>query len=413
MEVAPPNRDEARREGLSSPTKPVSWQGRVTDPTDFSELPFRLGDAYPELRRLLHLHIPKTGGTSFDSILCRTRETLPAPIHQDLLPLALNLMGVDAGTLDEPDDLIAKYIESTNAFLARETIRWLLPITHIQLLEAILLAREYRDVLFCLLRHPREQARSMLRYRIMLALHYPDSPTSSGLPSALGVTSADFLRLATASDPGLFRAILEFESEQHCPLGFSPWLCLPGQAKSCEGMLASIVAHRIHCATAPTMASMAQCLTGLGGSAAAQIHLNRTDDLIASGVNLHIGDNVITPFVEDSSMELFHRLQESGVFDVWAEPTPTSDEYWRRIDQALKVTAASARPGCFQQFGTNADPVPPSPSLARLKLFQDLTKKAQERDGLVHSRIWRATAPYRRFRDWLTRLLWRKGQRAS
>jgi hypothetical protein len=317
------------------------------------------------------------------------------------------LMGMHGVALGENDDFIPHYITASNALLARRALRWLLPCTHIRLLELIFLARDERDIGFTLLRHPHEQVRSMLGYRIMLTLSYPDSVISGGLPSALGLTSAEFMHRADASDPGLFRAILNHEAAHHCPLGFSPWLCLPGRPKTCEEMLNSIASHGIHCATASTMASMVRSLTGIGDPDSPPVHLNRTNDIHPSGFDLRIEDEVITPFVEESSMELFRRLQEAGALEVWGEPASTADDYWRCIDRALKGQAASS--GFCRPPGEDIDPMPPSASFARFKLFDDLSQKAQERDRLLGSRIWRATAPYRRFRHWLLRFWRRRG----
>jgi hypothetical protein len=145
------------------------------------------------------------------------------------------------------------------------------------------------------------------------------------------------------------------------------------------------------------------------------VHHNRTDDLNPSGLRLHTEEDVIAPFVEESSVELFHRLQEAGALEVCGEPGPAAEEdYLRCIDRALKAQAAcSDAPSPLRK---EADPLPLPPSFARLRLFKDLTDKSvslgrleEERNEFLGSRIWRCTAPYRRFRHRLARLRRRLG----
>jgi hypothetical protein len=176
-------------------------------------------------------------------------------------------------------------------------------------------------------------------------------------------------------------------------------------------MLATIANHGIHCATAATMTSMVHSLSGLVDPSSAPVHRNRTDDLHHSGLRLHIKDDLITPFLEESSVELYHRLQEAGALEVWGEPSASADDYWRCIDRAVRSQAKNS--AAFSPMGKNT--APPPPSLARLRLLQEqchraatvekaLESERHERDGLLRSRSWRATAPSRRFRHVLARL---------
>ena len=390
-------------------------------PIDYAELPFLIGDAHPNLRRLLHIHIPKTGGTSFDSLLCSTGETLPVPLWPELLLTIIpGLMGEGLGDDKSPASIIANYLKSKDRLMSTGRLQWLLPVGHIRLLEAISLSRDRRDVCFTLLRHPQAQVLSMLRFRIMETVHTTNFAETPPLHQFLGITHAEFTGRSVASDPELFRAILRLESVQERHLGLTPWFCLPGQANSCEQMLASIATHGIHCTRAATMAGMARSLTGLElDTSSASMRHNRTDDLNPSGLRLHIEEDVIAPFVEESSVELFHRLQEAGALEVWGDPGPAAvDDYWRCIDRALKAQAASS--DAPRPLRKETDPLPLPPSLARLRLLQDLTDKSvalgqreRERDEILGSHIWRGTAPYRRFRHRLARLRRRLSRRES
>lgn len=386
---------------------------------DCSELPFLIGGSHPELRRLLHIHIPKTGGTSFDSVLCSTGETLPIPlVPWYLLDILPRLMGEELGEDQSPASLMTHYLKSKDRLMSTGRLQWLLPVTHIRLLEAVSLLRDRRDACCTLLRHPRAQVLSMLRFRIMQTVHTTNFIGIPPIHQFLGITHAEFTRRSVASDPELFRAILRRESVQD--LGFSPWLCLPGQANSCEQMLVSIATHGIHCAKAAMMACMARSLTGLAlDTSSASVHHNRTDDLNPSGLRLHIEEDVIAPFVEESSIELFHRLQEAGALEAWGEPGPAAaDDYWRCIDRALKAQGASS--DAPQPLRKQTDPLPQPPSLARLRLLKDFTEKTtaleqrqRELNELLGNRIWRAIAAYRRFRHRLARLRRRLGRRES
>jgi hypothetical protein len=182
-------------------------------------------------------------------------------------------------------------------------------------------------------------------------------------------------------------------------------------------MLNSIASHHIHCAKAATMTGMVHSLTGLVDRLSKPVHINRTDDQNKSDLPLHIDEAVISPFVEESSVELFQRLQEAGALEVWGEPASSVDDYWRCIDRALKVLAKNA--STLHPLGK--DTSPPPPSLARLRLLQEQGQRAatleqafnhqrQERDRLLSSRIWRATAPYRRLRRRLAHLRRRLSQ---
>ena len=412
-----PRRDEGK-DHLEQWSKKQPFSVEATESIDVSELSFRLADAHPELRRLLHIHIPKTGGTSLDAILCARRETLPVPVFPEYLPTILReLMGQEPVEDQAPAQLLSQYFSLKDRLLAQGKLRWLLPVTHIRLAEAIGHTRDHRDVRFTLLRHPREQVVSMLRFRIMHTLHKPDCIIHRAIHQILGMTRDAFLSRAQASDPELFRMILRLDTEVARNLGFSSWLCLPGQPHTSEQMLASIATHGIHCATAATMTRMVHRLTGLTDPSAPSLHRNRTDDLNHSGLRLHIDDSVITPFVEESSVELFARLQEADALAVWADPTSSTNDYWRCIDRAVKVQAKNA--SAFRPLGKDA--VPLSPSLARLRLLQEQCQRAvtleqalidqrRQRDMVVRSRIWRATAPYRRLRHRLAQLRRRLSQ---
>jgi hypothetical protein len=83
----------------------------------------------------------------------------------------------------------------------------------------------------------------------------------------------------------------------------------------------------------------------------------------------------------------------------------------------VKVQAKNA--SAFRPLGKDA--VPLSPSLARLRLLQEQCQRAvtleqalidqrRQRDMVVRSRIWRATAPYRRLRHRLAQLRRRLSQ---
>lgn len=417
MSVSRPQNANARTDIGESPAKTFDPHFLTVPSAALTrnELPFRLGDAHPELRRLLHLHIPKTGGTSLDSILCRNGETLPAPINPFDACYALSL--IEPSRVQGPDkqDPQSLYLQTAKGLLRSGKLRWILPVQHLRLAEIISMARDDRDVCFTLLRDPWEQVKSMLRYRIYQTLIPPGAENHLPMHQLIGISHSEFVQGARSSDPNLFRSILRIESEQYRHLGFSPWLCLPGQQNTCAQMLASIATHCIHCATAPTMASMVQSLTGLTCLSSTPVHNNRADDLNHSGLRLHIDDAVITPYVEESAVELFRRLQEAGALEVWDEPSTAAEEYWRCIDRALKAQARSS--SAHHPLAKATTPLPSSPAIARLHLLQELTAKAEllgevrrERDDLLRSRSWRATAPYRRFRRLLARLRRRLGR---
>jgi hypothetical protein len=279
---------------------------------------------YPQLQRILFIHIPKCGGTAIRRVLVQQNRCAPIPeasqqamtqaiaymTNTPRLPQARQLLqqlgkGDDAATLPQ------RYLRVLAAYHMSQSPGKVFFLAHKQLRDLLPAYREGKDVLLTTVRAPAEILRSLVAYRVYHTVEDALAPHSQELLKSLQLDIETFRELAEQQPRQLTELILRANT----PPSLSEFLSCDGKT-DCEAIWSGIKRHTIYISHKNEQIQMQEQLFG---KRLKQLRENVSEERrgLAADFMAALDDSWIEPFLDRESVALYQKLESSGIIGFW------------------------------------------------------------------------------------------------
>ncbi len=279
---------------------------------------------YPDLQRILYIHIPKCGGTAIRRALVQQIRCAPIPeATEQAMKQAIAYMG-NTPRLSQPRQLLKQltgevesetlprqYLKVFAGYQLTQTPQKVFFLAHKTARELLPDYRAGKDLLFTTVREPTEILRSLVAYRVFHTIKDCLQPDSMELLNSLNLNIDTFIELAENQPRKLTELILRTNT----PPTLAAFLSCDGKT-DCDSVWSGIRNHTIFIAHKNEQAQM---LEQLFGRQIKNVRDNTSDGRIglAADFMAAIEDSWITPFLYPGSVKLYQKLESSGIIGFW------------------------------------------------------------------------------------------------
>jgi hypothetical protein len=279
---------------------------------------------YPNLQRILYIHIPKCGGTSIRRSLVRENKCAPIPMPDSgSIEQSISFMLWSASrksvqrkflnscaTAHAPETLQQKYLRVFTGYCVTQAPTRMFILGHQRASEMLPYFRDGRDLLFATVRAPAEILKSLVAYRVTHTLEDQLRPDSIKLLDSLQLSIEAFTELASFQPQRLTELILERPKP-----ALNAYLAFDDRTDH-ESVWQGIKDRSVFLAHMSEQDHMIAKLLGNPPG----LHLENTSanrQGMAAEFTASLQQSWIEPFVDRDSMMLYQKLDALGVIGFW------------------------------------------------------------------------------------------------
>jgi len=285
---------------------------------------YELFSLYPELQRVLFIHIPKCGGTSVRRMLVREGRCAPIPTPEGgAIGQATNYMVFSAARRtvqrrflnhcvneEEASSPRQRYLKVFTGYYVTQRPKRIFILGHMNARQLLPHFRRHRDQFFATVRAPADILKSLVAYRVTQTLADNHHPDSVALLGTLGVDIQQFSELVHSQPRHLAERILEKQS----PL-LTTSLAF-GEDVGYEAVWAGIRERNVFLAHLSEQSLMVGRLLGCEpGEYRENASVDRTG--LAAEFSAAVRKDWAEPFVDADSRMLYERLESVGIIGFW------------------------------------------------------------------------------------------------